>query len=634
MSPFIARPAFYLAYCALFMACAADLHVAPTGDDTHNGASTTTPLRTLAAALRSDASLKNPTATTIWLHAGIHEDVSVEIGPAHSGLTIKAAPGLKPMLLGGRRVHGWERDGEKFWSAPWPFGDAEMTVAPRLLVMNGRLCLRARFPEQDTFAHLTTFDVPWMSSTGGGWKRKPTAEELTTLRYAPGLLPANLEVRNAELTVFHMWDESCVGLASHDATAGLLRFSSESGHPPGAFGVKKFVVWNTREGMTQPGQWYHDRVRNRLVYWPLPREAMARVEAYAPTATTILRLAGSHDAKVRNVTVEGLELSVTTVPLVAAGFAAGAFDGAISLANTEDCVFRDLTVHRVAGHGIKTGRSVSGTTVEGCEIADCGAGGLYVGGRQARIHNNHVHGIGRFYPSAVGIYQGGEECVVSHNEVHDTSYSAINYGGKGNRVEYNLLYDCMKVLHDGAAIYMFAADRCVLRGNVARDITDRGGYPVSAYYLDERSTNCVVEENLALRVSWPAHNHMATNNVIRRNVFIADGDMKLTWPRSREFTMAENVLYATGTIRLEGANYVTNWTRNVFFSGAGKIEQVEMRDYSSVKTIEGAPADSTVGDPRFEDWSNGDVRYRADSLALKLGLPQPDFSRAGRVRRE
>ncbi len=632
MSLVIARSALVFSCCVLFAARAAELHVSPNGDDSRDG-STTAPLRTLAAALRSNALLNAPATTTIWLHNGVHEDVSVEIGPAHSGLTIKAAPGAKPILLGGRRVRDWEREGEKFWSAPWPISDGAKAIAPRLLVVNGRLCPRARLPERDSLAHVTAFDVPWMSTTGGGWKRPPTPEELTTLRYAPGLLPADLEVRNAEVTVFHMWDESVVGVASHDAAAGVLRFSSESGHPPGAFGVKKFVVWNTREGLTQPGQWYHDRVRGRLIYWPLPGEATDRVEAYAPTATTLLRLAGSRAAKVRNVSVEGLELPVTTVPLVAAGFAAEAFDGAITLSDTEDCAFRALTVHRVAGHGIKTGRGVSGTVVEGCEIADCGAGGLYVGGRRARLHNNHVHGIGRSYPSAVGIYEGGEECVVSHNEVHDTSYSAINYGGRGNRIEYNLLYDCMKVLHDGAAIYMFAADRCVLRGNVARDITDRGGYPVSAYYLDERSTNCVVEENLALRVSWPAHNHMATNNVIRRNVFIADGDMKLTWPRCREFTMAENVLYATGKIRLEGANYVTNWTRNLFFSGVGKIEQVEMRDYSSVKTIEGEPADSTVGDPLFADWPNGKVRLRSGSPALKMGLPQPDFSRAGRLRR-
>jgi hypothetical protein len=56
----------------------------------------------------------------------------------------------------------------------------------------------------------------------------------------------------------------------------------------------------------------------------------------------------------------------------------------------------------------------------------------------------------------------------------------------------------MKVLHDGAAIYLFAARNCVLRGNVARDIVDTGGYGASAYYLDERSTGCVVERNLSL----------------------------------------------------------------------------------------------------------------------------------------
>ncbi len=611
---------------------AADWHVAPTGDDEHDGLSAGRPMRTLSAALRSSALRQDPVASTIWVHDGVHEDVAVELGPGHSGLTIKAAPGAKPVLLGGRRVRGWEREDEKFWSAPWPLADGEKQVAPRMLVVNGRLCPRARLPERDALPHLTIFDVPWMSSTGGGWQRKPTAEELTTLHYAPGLLPVNLQIRDAEVTVFHMWDESVVGVADHDPAAGVLRFRCESGHPPGAFGVRKFVIWNTREGMTRPGQWFHDRARGRLVYWPLPGEKPEDIEAYAPTGTTILRLRGNREEPVRRITVEGLEFSVTSVPLKAAGFAAEAFDGAVSLEFSEECVFRGLTVRRVAGHGIKTGRNVSGTVVEGCEVAECGAGGLYVGGRRARIHNNHVHGIGRFYPSAVGIYRGGQDCEVSHNEVHDTSYSAINYGGRGNRVEYNLLYDCMKLLHDGAAIYLFAADRCVLRGNVARDITDRGGYPVSAYYLDERSTNCVVEENLALRVSWPAHNHMATNNVIRRNVFISDGDLKLTWLRSREFTMAENVLYAAGKIRLEGVNGVTNWSRNLFFSGADEIAQIELRNYSGVKTFEGAPADSVVGDPLFVDWPNADVRFRPGSPALKLGLPQPDFRRAGRLR--
>jgi hypothetical protein len=46
-------------------------------------------------------------------------------------------------------------------------------------------CRSARVcPESGTFTHESVFDVRWLSSVGGGWERKPTQEELTTLRYA------------------------------------------------------------------------------------------------------------------------------------------------------------------------------------------------------------------------------------------------------------------------------------------------------------------------------------------------------------------------------------------------------------------------------------------------------------------
>jgi hypothetical protein len=194
------------------------------------------------------------------------------------------------------------------------------------------------------------------------------------------------------------------------------------------------VLWNTREGITRPGQWYHDRARNRIVYWPLPGEDMDHVEIVVPTRTTIVRLAGTAERPVRNITLRGLCLSATTVPLRAGGFAAARFDGAISLERAEDCTFDDLTV---TGRGRARNQHPtairSRTRVLNSEITDCGAGGLYVGGVSAVISNNHVHAIGRAYPSAIGIYRGGRDNQVIHNEVHDCSYSAINYGGTGNR---------------------------------------------------------------------------------------------------------------------------------------------------------------------------------------------------------
>ena len=111
-----------------------------------------------------------------------------------------------------------------------------------------------------------------------------------------------LDVNNAEVTVYHMWDESMVGLKAIDAEKQILTFSSPSGHPPGAFGVKKYVIWNIREGMTEPGQWYLDRTRGKVVYWPLPGEDMATAKvvallrargALAYTAVVVALVAGA-----------------------------------------------------------------------------------------------------------------------------------------------------------------------------------------------------------------------------------------------------------------------------------------------------------------------------------------------------
>lgn len=127
-------------------------------------------------------------------------------------------------------------------------------------------------------------------------------------------------MNNAELTVYHMWDESVVGLAGIDTDKQLLTFSTPAGHPPGAFGVKKYVVWNVRQGMTQPGQWYLDRAAGKVVYWPLPGEDMNTVETVAPTIESILRIRGQGGKPVCNVTIRGLTVAVTNTPLVAGGF--------------------------------------------------------------------------------------------------------------------------------------------------------------------------------------------------------------------------------------------------------------------------------------------------------------------------
>lgn len=505
----------------------------------------------------------------IVLAGGNYFDVALELGPADAGLSIEAAPDSTPILYGGRRITGWERDDDRLFSAPvaggWDF---------RMLAVNGRFAPRAKL---GPFQHRSVFDVRWMSTTAGGWERKPTEAELTTLVYRPGDLGAWLDVNNAELTVYHQWDESVVGLRAHDPATQTLRFSTPTGHPPGSFGKNAYTVWNVREGLTEPGQWYLDRTRQRVVYWPLPGEDRETVEVIAPTTEAVIRINGEEGKPVTGITLKGLTVAVTTTPLVAGGFGALKFDGAVSCRHVEDCSLVGLTIRNVGGQGIKIqhGRNVR---VEDCETDTTGAGGIICAGCDGTtVEKCHVHHNGRSYPSALGIQVTGCDNHVLRNEIHHTTYTGINASGDRSRFEHNLIYDVMEALNDGAAIYVTFCRDFVIRGNVARGAS---GTLAHAYYLDEQAENCVVEGNLAINTGWPSHNHMARRCVIRGNMFVDDGPARLTFPRCEGFILADNVIVARGGLLVSAPEAgIASMPRNVFFAGTGKLEREILADY-------------------------------------------------------
>ena len=267
-------------------------YVAPDGSDNNVGTQRS-PFKTIMRARDAARDEQSERPKKIVLRGGIYYDVEVVLAPADSGLTIEAAPGEKPVLYGGRQVTNWEKDGD-FYAAKLD-GVREGDWDFRALVVNDELKSRARLPETGAFTHNSLFDVRWMSTTAGGWQRKPTTEELTTMKYKKGDLGTWLDVKNAELTIFHAWDESVVGLKSLDDENQMVTFSTPSGHPPGAFGnwmpkARTYIVWNVREGMHEPGQWYLDRTEGKVVYWPVPGEDIMKSNVVAPTKANLLPL--------------------------------------------------------------------------------------------------------------------------------------------------------------------------------------------------------------------------------------------------------------------------------------------------------------------------------------------------------
>jgi len=589
------------------VAQAADFYVAPNGNDRHSGAASQ-PVAAIEAARDAARRAGAGSHRIVVMPGDYFLTKAVELDARDNGLTIEAATAGTVTLYGGRPVTGWRRDGERFWYAELP-GVKEGAWDFRALVVNGRLPGRARMPESGTFLHRSQFDVPWLSSVGGGWARTPSTRELTTMEYDPKDIPASLDVRNAEVRVYHMWDESLVGTTANDTERHVLTFSPAAKSPAGAFGVKKYVVFNTREGMTKPGQWYLDRTAGRLVYWPLPGEDMTKAKVVAPVLERIVSIAGGSQAPARGITLRGLSLQATTTPLKPAGFSAGAYDGALHVDWARKCVFEKLEIANVGGQAMQAQNLLE------CQIRDnhihhTGACGIRVTGSATLVASNHVHHIGAYHPSAVAVsviheLRAGDESGmhVYRNEVHDTPYSGIIGGGGGHLIEENLIYRVMLELHDGGAIYG-GMKKTILRGNVVRDVVKMGeGYGVSSYYLDEGAQDSVVERNVSIGVERPTHNHITRNVIVRDNVFIADGDMTLSFQRSGDSTFTGNTLFVPGKINITQPGAITNWSHNIVFRNG--------------KDASGQPQAFTIGDamPPVPPPARRTVPYTVERMA-------------------
>ncbi len=161
---------------------------------------------------------------------------------------------------------------------------------------------------------------------------------------------------------------------------------------------------------------------------------------------------------------------------------------------------------------------------------------------------------------------------IYRNEIHDAPYSGISGDGEGLLIEQNLIY---RVMHWNCrtARLIYGGMRATSSGQhrSRRRAREPGeGYGVSAY-ASTRARDCIVEGNVSVGVARPSHNHIATNITIRGNVFIAEGDMSLSFQQPAGCTVEGNTFFAPGKLSVALPGAVTVWKDNaVFHSGTGQ----------------------------------------------------------------
>jgi hypothetical protein len=271
----------------LITACSENaIYVSPTGNDNWSGTKKE-PVATLQQAIDMVRKAENK---KIIITEGTYYNVSANITKADSGLHITGSTKGKVKLCGGIPIGGWKPSGD-FLVAEVP---QDVSLDFRLLILNDTLRNRARLPEKGAFNHRNEWPHQWQSSQGG-WSQTPTEKDLTTLHYKPEDIGPGFSIPNAELTIFHAWDDSYVGVSAIDTLNHILTFSNNTTHPPGAYAswagekTMQYIVWNIREGMTRPGQWFVDRPNRKVIYWPLPHETATDLNAIIPVQTHLIR---------------------------------------------------------------------------------------------------------------------------------------------------------------------------------------------------------------------------------------------------------------------------------------------------------------------------------------------------------
>jgi hypothetical protein len=280
------------------------------------------------------------------------------------------------------------------------------------------------------------------------------------------------------------------------------------------YGYRKgqwFYAYNLLSEIDRPGEWYLDREKGVLYFWPPgPMEGATTVVSVLPT---LLRA-----KDVSHLTLQGFT------------FEAARGTAIVMTGGQQNCI-RSCTIRNVGDAAL----SIAGGSdhrVLGCDIYQCGARGLSLsGGDRTTLtpaghlaENNHIHHYGRWRPMySAGISLSGVGNRARHNLIENAPHQAISFGGNDHLIEFNEIHSVCHESNDAGAIYSgrdWTMRGTVLRYNYLHDITGFEGKGCVGIYLDDMYCGTEISGNVFHRVTSAAFVGGGRDCVIENNVFV------------------------------------------------------------------------------------------------------------------
>lgn len=545
------------------------------------------PFKTLARAQQAVELAKNGATSpitvevrrgTYYLEAPL-SFTAKDSGTSALPITWEGYPGdPQPVISGGQRLTGWKNAAGNLWTLTLPSTFQNFEA----LYYNNERRLRPR----TTRSYLNLNPVIVSSSQTnctepfeGGYR---CADRFS---FHPGDLASSYhDITDVEIISFEDWTVSRMRLQSVDTTGdiayltGLVASGNYFGFLPG----HRYLVENTLENLTQPGQWYLDRGTSpwTLSYLAKYGEDPNSDAVIVPQQTQLLVAKG-----LEYVTFQNLTFAHDDYTVPAAGHSGETGEtgvpAAVSFTDSSDITMSGVSIAHTQEWALEfvgTAEPGQGNTVTASLFYDLGTGGIRLGqlprqhdtdstvAQNNDVDNSMIFGGGRFLPSGqgTGIWMGSSHNnTLTHNDVHDFYTGAIELGQSprgdtaythDNVIEYNALYELGQgVTSDMGCVHASSGNNAgnQILNNVCHDVIhDQSGtgYGGDGIYIDNSTDNVTVENNLVYRLSDSALfvNDGAAGDTITNNIFSLGREGMLrrgTTEGAGSFIATHNIFY-------------------------------------------------------------------------------------------
>ena len=630
-----------------------NLYVSARGNDGNPGTNSK-PVASISGALTLARKIRG--AVFIRLYGGIYYLKKPVVFTAadsrkdNEPLTLTSVDNQKVIISGGAVIEGlhWSEYKNGIWQAK-----IVQDLAFDALLVNGELQHMARYPNYDPSEEVL-----------GGTAADATSKE----RAARWMSPAGGYVHALHSA---RWGDVHYVIKGKDSNGlPVLEGGWQNNRPMGMHEKYRYVE-NVFEELDTVNEWYYDKKKKILYYFPPKGLELKTARFETPQIAHLFEFRGTEEKPVKNIIISGLTLTQTVrtfmqnkEPLLRSDWTIYR-GGAVFYEGAERCRLENCVLHDLGNNAVFFSKFNRDCEVSGCQIFKIGASGIcFVGDPEAvrspsfeynkhippaqidtipgpktnnypkdcKVYDNLMFDLGYVEKQSAGVELSMcQSIVVSHNTIYDMPRAGINVSEGtwgGHIIEYNDVFNTVLETGDHGSFNSWGRDRywqadkkkldstvAVSPGLALLDVLK----PIILHNnrfrcdhgwdidLDDGSSNYLIYNNLCLNGGIKLRE--GVNRVVENNIMVNNSFHPHVWFKNSNDVFRHNIV---------GAGYlpigISAWGKEVDyndFPDAASLAEARLR---------GTDGHSVYGSLTFENPKKGDFRVKKGAAGLSIGF--------------